>query len=286
MRRLLFQTTALLSFTVFGAYAQEVIIADVTQGCDELTVQFKLDNASDSTIYSLLMWDFGDGVIVDGVFSPTHTYAEAKKYDVRCTLDEGREPILQEDFITVSETPRADFKYELVDTVNAVFEYTFEPEYFKPIEGIELDYTWRFRVKTDSIELNENTPSYSFSKRDTCFVTLWINDEIGCVDSTDEAIMVRALDSLWIPNVFTPNDDGDNDIFKVTTSGDDYWWFRVFSVDGLLLFSSRSNEIIWDGSVNGDRKVPSGVYFYRIVKDEVPVSKETEHYEGYIYVFR
>ena len=69
---------------------------------------------------------------------------------------------------------------------------------------------------------------------------------------------------VYIPNSFTPNSDGRNDVFK--TEYDcifDYFKFSVFDRWGQLLFTSHDPNATWDGSLNG-KELPIGVYAYKI----------------------
>jgi gliding motility-associated-like protein len=68
--------------------------------------------------------------------------------------------------------------------------------------------------------------------------------------------------SLEIPNVFTPNNDGNNDL----------WWIpggaampdcmvTIFSQNGSRILEEYANNLDWDGTYNG-KPVPQGVYYY------------------------
>jgi gliding motility-associated-like protein len=69
---------------------------------------------------------------------------------------------------------------------------------------------------------------------------------------------------MYIPNAFSPNGDGRNDLFKPETNCTvtDYE-LRIFSRWGQLLFESRSIEAGWDGALAG-KPMPQGVYVYRL----------------------
>jgi gliding motility-associated-like protein len=277
MRKLLFQITALLSFTVFGVHAQEVIISDVTKGCDELTVLFTLDNAYGIDIYSSIEWDFGDGGSAPGVLSVEHTYTSPGIFSVTCLLDGGRR-IKRDTFIRVSETPYADFKYQLKSENEGEYEYSFEPSYFEPLDGIDLAYTWRF---PDGTELNDRIADYSFEGEGDYLVFFEIIDEIGCFDDTTKRITIS--DTLLVEQwAFSPNGDNINDYFEVPTSEDYAGIFRIFTRNGKLIYTSDSPQVIWDGKAFGGQYVPEGIYYYtiQIEKPKISVVK------GYIYVFR
>ncbi len=76
---------------------------------------------------------------------------------------------------------------------------------------------------------------------------------------TDTNVIV---DSMIVPNVFTPNDDGYNDVFKFKFQ--EQWEFetQVFNRWGHLIFDNSNSEN-WDGYIDGEKVTP-GVYYYVI----------------------
>jgi gliding motility-associated-like protein len=78
-----------------------------------------------------------------------------------------------------------------------------------------------------------------------------------CISVTPEILM---------PNAFTPNDDGRNDIIKpVLTFIPQKYIFQVFDRWGSQIFSTQNPDDGWDGSVNGGGKASEGVYIYYIL---------------------
>lgn len=82
-----------------------------------------------------------------------------------------------------------------------------------------------------------------------------------------------SIDSIaYIPNVFSPNNDGINDLFAIYFRKGiegEMIDFSIYSRWGELVYSQqsssiRSNEIWWDGRING-QKAPTGVYIYHIL---------------------
>jgi len=69
---------------------------------------------------------------------------------------------------------------------------------------------------------------------------------------------------LLIPNAFTPNNDGQNDIFKIRNMTDERLIdFRVFNRWGTILYRSTDPNGGWDGTNKGQPQ-PVGVYGYVI----------------------
>lgn len=73
--------------------------------------------------------------------------------------------------------------------------------------------------------------------------------------------------ALDMPNYFTPNNDGNNDLLLVKGWGlKTLKEFKIFNRNGQLIFSSTDFSIGWDGSFNG-KKQPAGSYVYSVVAE-------------------
>lgn len=89
-------------------------------------------------------------------------------------------------------------------------------------------------------------------------------DEFGCVGYDTVLVKVYEGPTYYIPNAFSPNGDGLNDIFRVIPVGiarTDY--FRIFDRWGNLVFSNKEFLKGWDGTYKG-QKVPLGHYVWMI----------------------
>ena len=267
----------ILLLTTIGLSAQESITADQRSGCDSLRVTFSLDNAQPLENYSLVTWSFGDGNSVAGTLTPTHTYLAPGLYDVLCVLDGARE-LREEGFIEVGETPYADFVFSDISVSDTEFLYRFENAWYTPTEGVDTDYTWRF---PDGTEQQDSTAEYLFASEDIYEVFLLMENAAGCADSVTKKVPVSK--QLMVPNVFSPNGDEVNDYFEVTTPGDYTYTFKIFTREGLLIYSSESPLISWDGRIIGGREAPEGVYYYTIRSSDTPVETSLS---GFLHLFR
>src|SRR5450432_1261341 len=75
----------------------------------------------------------------------------------------------------------------------------------------------------------------------------------GCFDSDTINVTVYKVEpGLYVPNAFTPNSDGINDIFRPIPIGmKTISWFRVYNRWGKLMFSTAQIGKGWDGTFNG-----------------------------------
>ncbi|MDR2036517.1 MAG: gliding motility-associated C-terminal domain-containing protein [Bacteroidales bacterium] len=92
-----------------------------------------------------------------------------------------------------------------------------------------------------------------------------------------------ANDSIVAPNVFTPNDDGINDVFKVTSSNGGTVSLKIFTRAGVLVFSIKAKICEWDGRSSSGEKMANGVYYYTA---EVPGSSPKISKAGFVHLFR
>jgi gliding motility-associated-like protein len=80
-----------------------------------------------------------------------------------------------------------------------------------------------------------------------------ITSKSGCL--TVDTLQVRVFDNydVFVPNVFTPNGDGTNDILKMNLVGiKEIKFFRIYNRAGLKVYESINNSIDgWDGKFNG-----------------------------------
>jgi gliding motility-associated-like protein len=105
----------------------------------------------------------------------------------------------------------------------------------------------------------------------TVTVEVTATNERGCAVTEEIEVKVRKRNGIFVPNVFTPNNDGKNDYLTVYAGEgvDMIRSFQVFDRWGNLIFD-RTNFSAnlefqgWDGRYNG-KLVRPGVYIYRVV---------------------
>jgi len=86
----------------------------------------------------------------------------------------------------------------------------------------------------------------------------------GCLDTASVTINIGInKKDFYIPNTFTPNGDGRNDIFRAYGSSIKDIDLRVYTQWGGLLFESRDLFKGWDGNFNGNPQ-PTGVFVYLV----------------------
>ena len=98
----------------------------------------------------------------------------------------------------------------------------------------------------------------------TIYYTVTTSDSCSSQTSFDLTVQRLLNNNFYIPNAFTPNNDGKNDVFKVYGSYIKTMQLKIFNQWGELIFESNDINNGWDGTQRG-RLQPTGVYIY-IVK--------------------
>jgi gliding motility-associated-like protein len=95
-----------------------------------------------------------------------------------------------------------------------------------------------------------------------CYVIETVN-EFGCKASDEVCIEVTTNSGIFIPNSFTPNDDGLNDVFLVQGYSLSDVKLEIFDRWGEKLFSSNDQKLGWNGTYKGTA-CKSDVYVYKL----------------------
>ncbi|HLW29938.1 MAG TPA: gliding motility-associated C-terminal domain-containing protein [Brumimicrobium sp.] len=88
----------------------------------------------------------------------------------------------------------------------------------------------------------------------------------GCQSELDSIfVTINTMCDITVPNVFTPNNDGINDFFKLgDTDGMESLECVILNRWGNLVFESKVPSFEWDGTDRNGNKLNDGTYFYKI----------------------
>lgn len=281
--------THTITYTITGACGgsdtEDIIVnplptisfnADVTSGCEPLTVTFTNTGATGTC-----MWDFGDGNS-SMVCSPvTHTYANPGTYDVTLTVTDANgctNTLVMPGYITVYANPVAAFTFGpqptsiLYPTIN-----------FTDQSVAASSWEWDFAGLGAS---NLQNPSFEFTDVGAYDVTLVVTSAGGCTDTIVNTIFIGDEFLIYVPNAITADGDGLNDVFTPSLNGIDPLTYELFIFDrwGELIFQANNPAIGWDGTFKGTA-VQQDVYVWKIlVKDNV--YGDQHEYIGHVTVLK
>ncbi|MBL7964818.1 MAG: gliding motility-associated C-terminal domain-containing protein, partial [Flavobacteriales bacterium] len=127
-----------------------------------------------------------------------------------------------------------------------------------------LSWLWQFGDGATSTEQN---PQQGLPYGQSSTVMLVITDISGCTDTTVQVFTMldyAELVNVDVPNVITPNGDGQNDFFTLISDAflGPCTEMSIFNRWGNSVFVSQGNNITWDGrNFTGEPCTP-GTYFY------------------------
>jgi len=106
-----------------------------------------------------------------------------------------------------------------------------------------------------------SSPAHNYYNQGTFTVQLAAASPDGCVDTASMDVHVVDFNTLYVPNAFTPNSNGLNDIFQPYSTQINYTLY-IFNRWGEQLFMGRNAG--WDGSFQGET-VPQDVYSWLLI---------------------
>ena len=250
---------------------------DIDSGCAPHCVAFNNTTPNTSTIN----WEFGDGQLASGP-GAYHCYTQPGSYSV--TLDvtgnNGCSNSLSiPGLIKVFPNPVAGFSMTPSHSVPVSSSIAFNDESIGAVH-----WFWLFGdFQNSSSELKD--PIYSYNKLGSHIVTLTVKSNKGCTDTISHTIQVEPEFSFYIPNAFTPDNDGINDFFG--PKGAEFYSFEmvIYNRWGEKIYHTTEIDRLWDGRhKDGNELMKQDVYVYKIwVKD---FKEEIHYYVGNVTLIR
>ncbi|MFT3884977.1 MAG: PKD domain-containing protein [Flavobacteriales bacterium] len=237
-------------------------------GCAPLTVSFE-DVTGPLSVAST--WSFGDGAASAGS-AVTHTYAAPGTYDVTLGITTGmgcvRDTVLPGAVVVhpgpvgaISATPNpTDVEHTAVvlsGSVNVgdIVAWWWDLGTAEPASSSAQALTATFPAEPG------NYP-----------VMLVVISAGGCVDTVRSVVRMVRPGVIEMPNVFSPNGDGENDRFIPLDHNDVAGSLEIYNRWGQVVFSTRSLDQGWSGI-----GVPEGTYYYLVTPDDQRFEKRTGH---------
>jgi len=220
------------------------------KGCVPFTIQ--LTNSSlQGQVYE---WDFGDGN-TSTANNPSHTYNTAGKYKITLTAKNDICTDVFTDSVEVFLPPTADFTANPT-YVNISAGASGEVSFTSQLSGSGT-VLWNFGDGNTSSQLN---PIHIYTNGGRYDVSLTYTDSISSCSVTTtkkQYIFIDMQENIFVPTAFTPNNDGNNDVFEIKTSGVYAVKVMVFNRWGEKVFENEGNTTFWNGE-----NAPEGVYSY------------------------
>jgi len=248
-----------VSVIINPAPVPSFVATSATQGCEDLCVDFM----NNTPITASVVWTFGNNLGTSTSSPTSFCFNDPGSYDVTLTVTDiigcvGTTTMTN--FVTVWPLPVADYTAnpQPATVLNNIVQFTDQSI------GASA-WIWSFG-SDDSASVLQN-PSYTFGDTGVYFVQLIVTNAYGCQDSITTPIIVQEDYALFIPNTFTPNGDGNNDLFFPQGIGVDpqHYTMIIFDRWGNLIYSTSSWPGGWDGTVQGSSTLCQiDTYVYKI----------------------
>ncbi len=154
------------------------------------------------------------------------------------------------DTVSIIPGPNADFTFD-INPALILQEITFTDA--STGNGLQ-QWIWNFG---DGEGSNIQNTTHGYEIGGTFYVELEVTDVNGCIDTTSKSLSVILLPVL--PSAFSPNDDGENDVFIIRGGPFETVDFKVYNNWGELIFKTDNGLVGWDGTYKGE-KCPLDVY--------------------------
>jgi gliding motility-associated-like protein len=231
-------------------------------GCDAVNLSFS--DTSTANAGCFYAWDFGDNSTGTGS-STNHDYTVGGTYTVSVIVtsqygcvgsNSGQVGII------VYTSPTAGFT--MSDDELSIIEPMVM---FTNISSSNtIGWEWDFGDTTTS---TLSSPVHTYQHQGTYNVRLVATSNGGCTDTLEQPLEVNPEYTVFIPNAFTPDADGINDVFFVYGAEITTLELKIFDRWGNLVFESDDQYEGWDGRANGGTDVAQqDVYVYKVfIKD-------------------
>jgi gliding motility-associated-like protein len=115
----------------------------------------------------------------------------------------------------------------------------------------------------DGIPSSQQSPCVNLTMADTGMfcVNLVVDNVHGCSDTASQCFRVENI-SYFIPNVFTPDNDGNNDIFFIKNEGMAKMSCHIYDRWGILVAEWDNPSGYWNGKSKNGKACSDGTYYY------------------------
>lgn len=222
-----------------------------TLNCNLSTVV--IDASATTGTNETYVWTTSDGVLVSGDNTNQLTAGGAGTYMLTVTNDNGCSSSTTAEVFT-APAPIADFTPTPLSGVIPLNVTTINNS-----SGNNLTYNWEMGDGTTSTLFE---PTNTYPEMGTYTIELIVTDKFGCTDTASVTIEAGGEYSIIIPNIFTPNGDDNNDIYKFTLQNATDLHCVIYNRWGQYMYEFDSLEGGWDGRTTSGVEASEGVYYY------------------------
>lgn len=253
-------------------------ISNDTVGCEPLCILFQDSSIIAAGNTTQWLWNFGDGSPIstsqnvehcynnDSVFlAYNFTVSLVVKSDSGCTSS-----LFKSNYITVYPNPVANFivQPEFTSIVNPVISIIDQSV------GANF-WFWEFG-NGDTSSLSNPLP-HTYADTGSYIITLIVSTQLSCFDTAFQTIVIEPDYIFYLPNAFSPNQDGINDSFSAKGLFIKKYELVIFDRWGNKIFITDDFNKPWGGEINnGDEIAVADVYIYSVKITDFKNKKHTQ----------
>ncbi|MBK7666170.1 MAG: gliding motility-associated C-terminal domain-containing protein [Sphingobacteriaceae bacterium] len=217
------------------------------KGCVPTCVTFTANNSTSNIVsYSWIL----NGAGITGAQNGVYCFDESASYTLGLTVVDGNgcTSTVSPMNIEIYPQPVADFNHAPIKPIiNQDPFVTFTDASW----GANIvSWNWYF-MNTAQYTSTQQNPTFMYTEPGTYPVALVVTSDKGCTDTIVRPLIVGEDFGIYVPNAFTPNADGVNDIFQPKGFGVVKYEINIFDRWGERVFHTTTFEEGWDGTFQG-----------------------------------
>ncbi len=259
-------STVVVNITQFPIQVLDINTSN-TAGCIPLHIEL-----TTSILGNSYLWTVSNGINSYNFTDDTVSYLfnESGEYYVLLQLTDLNGCELYQSFndvFTVYEQPISAFGWGPVSG-NIIDNHIT----FNNLSSDAVTYVWNFG---DGNYSNISNPSNDYQDTGVYVVSLIAYNEIGCSDTSYNSILIKDVVKIFVPNVFTPDNDEYNQVFFPYVTNVLEYHLTIYNRWGMIMFESYDQNVGWDGTYSDRGIVADGVYVWVIEVTDINYVKQT-----------
>ncbi|MDO9001103.1 MAG: gliding motility-associated C-terminal domain-containing protein [Bacteroidota bacterium] len=254
------------------------LVSDGKNSCVPFCANFSVTAGVGSSPIALTSWQLNNQTLVGS--SINYCFINAGSYPVNASFTDNNGCSSSATFaINAYAAPRADFEFSPLKPVENIDNV----EFTNTSTGLNnISWNWYFVNNNGYTSTSQNT-NYMFQEAGSYPVAMIVQNKWGCIDTIVKTITIAEEQTLYVPNAFTPNGDGINDIFLPKGKGLVKYNLLVFDRWGEKVYETSDFSAGWDGAFKGI-ECKEDVYVWKITAT-FPQGKVKE-YTGHVTLNR
>lgn len=234
------------------------ITSNASKGCIPLCITYTCSSIPTTGV--TFNWNLGNGTNISSNTVAQTCYNIPGIYTITANASLNGCNNIITSTIQVFPSPTADFNFAPNKPIEMKDQVIFtDASYGTPI----VSWNWYFMNTTQYTSTIQN-PVFTYPDAGQYVIALVVKSDKGCTDTILKTIIIEKEFSIYVPNAFTPNDDGINDSFYAKGYGILKLEMDIFDRWGENIFHSNEVSVQWDGTYKGKIKCKEDIYVWKI----------------------